>query len=85
VTLATPHRRVGWLIALGMTLATTNLLGCQAAERCPTPGATARLNLPSGEEPANHAPKLYRAKKHYDPDFEKHPSRWRRKLRARYA
>ena len=85
MSLATPHKRVGWLIALVMMLATTNLLACQAAERGPTMGEQVRLNLPSGIEPAKHAPKQYRSQRQYDPDYEKHPSRWRRKLRARYA
>lgn len=85
VSLEKPHKRIGWLIGLGMTLAATNLLGCQASHCGETSIRTARLNLPSGFEPATHAPKQYRSIKKYDPDYEKHPSRWRRKLRARYA
>lgn len=82
---ATPHTRVGWLIAVAALLATTNLLACETAARAPSMEKTARLNLPSSIEPAKHAPKQYRSKPQYDPDYEKHPSRWRRKLRARYA
>ncbi|MCB9851857.1 MAG: hypothetical protein H6819_02075 [Phycisphaerales bacterium] len=85
MSLAIPHKRVGWLIALAMTLAATNLLACQPAHCGEMRIQTVRLNLPSGIEPAKHAPKQYRSQKHYDPDYEKHPSRWRRKLRARYA
>lgn len=87
VSLGRLHKRAGWLVAFAVVLAATNLLACNDKDK-PKPQAQlhfARLNLPSGYEPAKHAPKEYRAKKHYDPDYYKHPSRWHRKLRARYA
>lgn len=56
--------------------------GCQSPIQ---PGTIGRLNLPNSIEPLQDAPKRYRPEHKVDPDYMKHPSRWRVRLKARYA
>ncbi len=74
--------RIRHAIALAALLTLSGITGCQAAAR---PDAFGRLNLPSSVEPAEDAPKQYRPTRKIDPEYMKHPSRWRVRLKARYA
>jgi hypothetical protein len=79
---ATEYSRGRRCIAIAVYLAATLSSGCQSPIQ---PGTTGRLNLPNSVEPLQDAPKRYRPDRTVDPDYMKHPSRWRTRLKARYA
>lgn len=71
-----------WGVAAAVFAAATFAVGCRAPI---PPDATSRLNLPSSFEPLQNAPKRYRPTHVIDPDYLRHPARWHKRLKARYA